>query len=358
MSSLPSVQALFSLAIQAANSYRGQCAPNPAVAAVIVADGEVIAVGAHKGCGKPHAEIEALGQAGERARGAVMLVTLEPCCHHGRTPPCTDAIIKAGIQSVFYAYQDPNPIVAGQGVRQLREAGVMCEYVPVPEVDAMYRAYVHWIHTKTPYIKAKLACSFDGKVAHADGVPAQISGDVANNKTADDRAVADAIITSVTTIVADNPRLSSRRFGSTLKRPVWVLDTNLHLPLDARLWETASSLTLCHADAVSPSSALQQRNAMFEVFALDEHGRLPWQALLERMGERGLHEVWVEAGPTIVESLHASGCLNELIVSMSPCVLGADATPGFTQVTDFTANAASVHWETYAETARCVIRYD
>lgn len=355
---LPSMQAVFSLAIQAANTYRGQCAPNPAVGAVIVAEGEVIAVGAHRGCGKPHAEIEALRVAGERARGAVMLVTLEPCCHHGRTPPCTDAIIKAGIQVVYYAYQDPSPIVAGRGAQALREAGVLCEHVPVPEVDAVYRAYAHWVHTKTPYMKAKLACSFDGKVAYAGGKPAAISGDVAAFQTAVDRAYADAILTSIKTVKADNPRLSSRKMGAVLKRSVWVLDTQLSMPLDAHLWETANVLTLCHAEGMSPSHALQDKRPSLEVFSGDEGGRIPWGELLARMGEKGLHEVWVEAGPTVVESLYRSGYLNELIVSMSPCVLGADAMTGFAQVTDFTEKARSVEWQVFGETARCVMTYD
>ncbi len=344
---------------RASEVYRGRCAPNPAVGAILLKEGQMVSEGVHRGCGNPHAEVEAICAAGDKTQGATLCVTLEPCCHHGRTPPCTDAIIEAGIKEVFYAYTDPNPLVAGKGAAILESAGIPCQKVDVPEVTAMYRAYAHWVKTGRPYLRAKLACSLDGKIAHAGGKPAAISGEQAARKTAIDRLHADAILTSINTVLADDPQLNVRQEGKITPKPVWVLDSKLRFPKSARLWHTASQLVLCHSHTLYKDalSAFSKTAAQLQAIAEDESGRLSWEALLLDMGSQGLHEVWVEAGPTLVESLLASGYLNELIVSVSPCVLGPDAMPGFQAVGDLMKGSSSVEWQPLGETARCTILY-
>ena len=149
---------------------------------MIVKDDKIVGQGYHHGPGLPHAEVEAIRQAGEQARGATLYVTLEPCCHHGKTPPCTELIIKTGIKQVYYGYRDPNPIVSGKGEQQLRAAGINCEFVEVAEINEFYRSYHHWHQTKLPWLTAKLALSLDGVYATSDHKPIQLTGEQAFEK--------------------------------------------------------------------------------------------------------------------------------------------------------------------------------
>src|SRR3990167_2136538 len=163
-------------ALSLAESQRGFCAPNPSVGALVVKEGELIAEGVHRGPMKPHAEVEAIHHAGNQAEGASLYVTLEPCCHWGRTPPCTDLIVKSRIKAVYYAFQDPNPKVAGQGAKQLQAAGIECHSVELPEVTDFYRSYHYWIREGRPWVTAKLAISLDGKIAGPHGEPVSLTG--------------------------------------------------------------------------------------------------------------------------------------------------------------------------------------
>ncbi len=159
-----------------AEQRRGFCAPNPAVGAVVVKNEKIIGSGAHQQCGEPHAEVLALQAAGEAARGATLYVSLEPCCHWGRTPPCSELIIQSGISAVYYAYRDPNPAVAGQGAEKLRAAGIDCHYVAMPEADDFYASYYYWTEHHRPRVTAKIALSLDSKIAGVNGQPLTITG--------------------------------------------------------------------------------------------------------------------------------------------------------------------------------------
>src|SRR3989344_2995168 len=158
-------------ALKLAEKRRGFCSPNPAVGAVVVKDGKIIGEGWHEKAGAPHAEVMALASAGSSAAGGILYVTLEPCSHTGRTPPCTDLIIKTGIKAVYYGFKDSNLTVSGQGEFYLKSAGIACEQIELPEINAFYRSYAHWLKTKKPWVTAKIALSLDEKIASVDGKP-------------------------------------------------------------------------------------------------------------------------------------------------------------------------------------------
>lgn len=293
----------------AADARRGHCAPNPAVGAVVVSvDGEHIATGCHWACGHAHAEVDALQKAGAAAKGAVLYVTLEPCNHTGKTPPCTRAIKKAGISQVFYGYSDPNPQVAGSGAQALREAGIACELLENVELNGFYRSYTYWLATGKPRLIAKLAQSKDGFVAHADGRPAAISGVEAAAYTAEGRRRADAVLTTVQTVIADNPRLNCRLPDRVESRPVYVLDSRLRFPADAQLLQTAKEVVLLHASESATHDKLRC------VAVAGEEGALDWCSIADALGKEGLHEVWVETGPRAFQSLLQSGEFAEAII--------------------------------------------
>src|SRR3990167_3956342 len=197
-------------ALSLAQSQRGCCAPNPAVGAVIVKEGQVISTGTHLGSGHPHAEIEALKSLGDQAKGATLIVTLEPCCHFGKTPPCTDQIIKSGIGEVYFVLLDPNPVVAGKGVTALKKAGIRCELIDLPEIRAFYESYIYWINNHRPWVTAKMALSLDGKIAGPDRVSVNITGKALQQLTHQYRQKSDALLTTINTIIHDNPQLNVR----------------------------------------------------------------------------------------------------------------------------------------------------
>ncbi|MES2614668.1 MAG: bifunctional diaminohydroxyphosphoribosylaminopyrimidine deaminase/5-amino-6-(5-phosphoribosylamino)uracil reductase RibD, partial [Bdellovibrionota bacterium] len=225
--------------LQLAESRRGFCAPNPSVGAVVVKNGKIIAEGFHWERGKPHAEIEALNKIGDEAKGSHLYVSLEPCCHYGKTPPCTKAIIERGIAKVVYGFQDPNPIVCGKGEAQLRAAGVECQFHPTQSISHFYRSYSYWHKTKKPWVTLKIALSFDGKVSGPQGDPVQITGLECQKFTHENRKKSDAILTSAKTIICDNPQLNARIDNEINAKKVYILDRNLSLPLNAKIFKTA-----------------------------------------------------------------------------------------------------------------------
>ena len=215
---------LHAASLIAAQSYKGFTDPNPAVGAVVVKNGEVVSVGAHQQAGLPHAEVMALRDISD-ASDAVLYVTLEPCCHHGKTPPCTDLIIAKNIKQVYFAYLDPNPEVAGNGCAQLLRAGVACEQLPIPEVDLFYREYAHWVKKQRPWVTAKIAVTADGFIAAAGGAPLAITGDQAQQYTHLRRKHSSALMTSAQTIINDDPAFNVRLGGEYIKKPCWCRQT-------------------------------------------------------------------------------------------------------------------------------------
>lgn len=326
----------------------GMTCPNPAVGAVLVRDGEVVGAGHHWGAGFPHAEVGAIERAGERARGATLYVTLEPCCHFGRTPPCTALIRETGIARVVYGYRDPNPKVSGGGEAELRGAGIRCECLPVPEIEAFYESYRHWTLKGLPWVTAKLALSLDGRIAGRGGQPLRLTGDEAALRTHLARKKSDAILTTARTVLADDPRLDARLGDTALPKPVFVLDRRAEFPLNAKLWSTSKNLVLFHG-AEAPAervAALAARGAeMVALPTIVENGDrgLSLQGAIEQVGRRGYHSLWVEAGGKLFQGLLRERRLNHARIYVAPRIVG-EGTPAFSASDTQLSTALSVRW--------------
>jgi diaminohydroxyphosphoribosylaminopyrimidine deaminase/5-amino-6-(5-phosphoribosylamino)uracil reductase len=296
--------------------------PNPRVGCVLVREDQVIGEGWHVRAGSDHAEIAALKTA-ENARGATAYVSLEPCSHHGRTPPCADALIKAGISRVVAAMQDPNPLVAGQGLAKLREAGIetLCG---VLEEDArrLNRGFIQRMTTGRPFVRSKLAMSLDGRTALASGESKWITSSAARQDVHRLRAESSAILTGIGTILADDPALTAR-IGEEVLQPVRiVLDTRLRMPANAQLAKLPGrSLILTCSD--DPSKIADLRKAGFEIHRIREkNDRIDLNDVLAFLAGQHINELLVEAGPELNGAFLAENLVDEWIVYMAPCVLG------------------------------------
>lgn len=301
--------------------------PNPRVGCVI-ADGEqVLGEGWHQRAGEPHAEVFALRAAGERARGATAYVTLEPCAHHGRTPPCADALLAAGIGRVVIAAQDPFPQVAGRGAERLRTAGV------VVDIGLMHDAarelnigFFSRIERARPWLRVKLAMSLDGRTALANGESKWITGEAARADVQRWRARSSAILSGSGTVCADDPRLTVRLpEGEASTPPLRVLlDRQLRIPAQQHVLDGSVPTLLLHA----PSAVPDQRHRHVECVPVPEQGdALDLHAVLALLAERGCNEVHVEAGPTLCGALFAAGLVDELLLYVAPLLLGDQAQP-------------------------------
>ena len=302
--------------------------PNPRVGCLIVANGDVVGEGWHARTGGPHAEIAALEQSGARARGATAYVTLEPCCHQGRTPPCTEALIRAGIVRVVFAAHDPNPRVAGGGERQLRAAGIAVEGgVLETESRTLNVGFVSRMERQRPWVRTKLAVSLDGRMALASGASRWISSEPSRHDAHAWRARSSAILTGVGTVMADDPLLTVRRadLGEVIQPALVVLDSQLRTPPGARLLAQAGrTRVFCAVDHADRRRALEAAGAAVQVVPPDD-GRPDIVAVLGRLAELEMNEVLVEAGPKLNGALLAAGLLDELVVYLAPHVLGASA---------------------------------
>lgn len=301
--------------------------PNPRVGCVIVRDGEVVGEGWHERAGEAHAEVHALAAAGDRARGATAYVTLEPCCHHGRTPPCTDALIAAGVVRVIYGAGDPNPRVDGGGERLLREAGIDVEGgVLAAESAALNVGFMTRMRSGRPWVRSKLAVSLDGRTALADGRSRWITGPAARRDVQRWRARSSAIVTGVGTVLADDPLLTVREPADTARQPLRViLDPGLRTPPGARLLtEGGQVLVVAARDDGGRRQALESAGARVEVLT-GGGPRIDLPALLNFLAGLGTNEVLVEAGEELNGALLAGRHIDELIVYQAPHVLGSTA---------------------------------
>jgi len=301
--------------------------PNPRVGCVIVAGATVVGEGWHVQAGGPHAETEALARAGNSARGATAYVTLEPCCHTGRTPPCTAALIAAGIGRVVYGAGDPNPRVDGGGQRALSAAGIEVQGgLLAAGSERLNAGYILRMRRGWPLVRTKIAASLDGRTALADGQSQWLTGEAARHDVQRWRARSAAIMTGIGTVLADDPALNVRKAGQPLPRqPLRViLDSRYRTPPAAQILAGPGEVLVIGAGADVRRSALEAAGARVEVVPLDT-GRVDVAAALRRLGELEINEVWVEAGPTLNGALLAAGLIDELVVYMAPSVLGADA---------------------------------
>lgn len=305
--------------------------PNPRVGCVLAQGEEVVGEGWHVAAGEPHAEVLALGAAGAGARGATAYVSLEPCCHHGRTPPCTDALVEAGVARVVGALRDPDPRVAGQGFAALEAAGVAVERLDAAgaQARALNIGYVKRMTTGRPWIRVKLALSMDGRTALASGDSRWITGAAARTDVHRWRARSSCILTGWATLAADDPSLDVRLGPEELgiDRPVRqpavaVVDTALRTSPEARVFDVHPGVLLLTAQpGARGAEALRRRGA--EIVGLPAGGGgVDPGPLFAELGRRGMNEVHVEAGPTLCGALLASGYVDELLLYMAPHILG------------------------------------
>jgi diaminohydroxyphosphoribosylaminopyrimidine deaminase/5-amino-6-(5-phosphoribosylamino)uracil reductase len=313
-----------------AEKRQGFCAPNPAVACVIVKNNTIVGEGYHLQAGADHAEVMALKACKEQANGADVYVSLEPCCHHGRTPPCTQALIKAGVARVFFAYQDPNPQVAGQGVVQLRDAGIVCEQVSMPMFNRFYRAYDHWQQTGRPWVMVKLAMSLDGKIAAKDGTPLALTGPALAKLTHRYRYHSDAVLTSLRTIEADDPQLNARIDDGVFAKPLMILDRRCALSEHAQVLQTAASIVVFHGEQAPAKDRARLEGLGVRLCCVSRAstGGLCLSSIISKIGALGYHQLWIEAGGQLCSSLLARHAADQFLLYLTPKLLG-EGRPAF-----------------------------
>ncbi len=296
--------------------------PNPRVGCVLVKNGAILGEGWHQKAGESHAEIHALRAAGDAAGGATAYVTLEPCSHHGRTPPCAEALISAGVSRVVAAMQDPNPQVAGRGLSMLSEAGIVAE-CGLLEVEAreLNIGFVSRMTRGRPWLRMKMAASLDGKTALENGVSQWITGPAARQDGHRWRARACAILSGIGTVRDDDPQLNVRGVEIVRQPLKVVVDSRLELPLRARLLHGGGVLVATASEASEKAAALRQQGA--EILRLpNADGRVDLPALLQELGRRGINELHVEGGFRLNGALLEAGLVDELLLYLAPCFIG------------------------------------
>jgi diaminohydroxyphosphoribosylaminopyrimidine deaminase/5-amino-6-(5-phosphoribosylamino)uracil reductase len=328
--------------------------PNPRVGCVVVRNGEIVGEGWHCRAGDHHAEVHALHQAGDRARGADVYVTLEPCCHHGRTPPCADALIAAGVARVVTAMEDPNPRVAGKGLAQLMRSDIRVETgVLQNEAERLNPGFIQRMRRGMPWVRSKMAMSLDGRTALANGESQWITGAAARRDVHFWRARSSAVLTGIGTVLADDPAMTVRLEAPLLaqqgcgtemiRQPLRVvLDSNLRMPATAQILKQpgCTRVFAAAAEDQAASAALTAAGASVEYVPLMSSGfGLDLRAVLQRLALEGANELWVEAGPTLSGALLQAGLVDELIIYMAPLLMGDGARglfqlPAFAQLTD------------------------
>jgi diaminohydroxyphosphoribosylaminopyrimidine deaminase/5-amino-6-(5-phosphoribosylamino)uracil reductase len=327
------LKSLMQRALMLASRAEGDTSPNPMVGAIVLQGEHVVGEGWHRRAGGPHAEVHALKAAGEEARGGTMLVTLEPCCHHGRTPPCTDAIIKAGIRKVYYASTDTNPQVKGEGHRLLEEAGIevhrgLCE----AEARHLNRAFFHFITQKLPYVTAKYAMSLDGCIASASGTSQWITQPEARALGHKLRDISDAIMVGTSTVLRDNPSLTARLPEGQGRHPIRVvLDAMGRIPLDANLFQISLPGTTWVVTGPDIADAYRDTLLSSEVEViqtdLNKEGRIALRPLLEKLAARNIMTMMVEGGPTLLGSFFDEDLIQEVWAFVGAKLIGGEAAP-------------------------------
>ena len=319
-------------AIELAKGGLGWTSPNPLVGAVIVKDGRIIGEGYHERCGKLHAERNAIASLTESASGAPLYVTLEPCCHYGKTPPCTEAILEQKIARVVIGSRDPNPLVAGKGAAILRAAGVRVEtHVLKEECDQLNPVFFHFIRRKAPYVVMKYAMTADGKIAARTGDSKWITGESARKKVQELRHQYMGIMAGIGTVLADDPMLNVRIPG--LKSPVRIIcDSGLRIPMDSQIVKTAKEYRTIVAYAGEYSGegcketeekAEQLHAAGVETVSVpDADGRVDLRKLMEYLGKQGIDSVLLEGGGTLNDAALSAGIVNEICAFIAPKIFG------------------------------------
>ena len=311
-------------AVELAKLGIGKVNPNPLVGAVIVKEGRIIGEGYHAKYGELHAERHAFSRLTEEAEGAEMYVTLEPCCHYGKQPPCTQAIIEHGIKKVFVGSDDPNALVAGKGVQALREAGVeVVTQVMKEECDALNPVFFHFITTKTPYVLMKYAMTMDGKIACDTGKSQWITGEEARSHVQETRDALMGIMVGIQTIISDNPRLTCRIPGG--RNPIRIIcDSHLRIPMEAEVVQTAKKMKTVVATVSSEQEKISALGeAGVKVLITDSaDGKVDLQDLMQKLGQEKIDSMLLEGGGTLNQSALQSGIVNHIQIYLAPKIFG------------------------------------
>lgn len=320
------------MAIDLACQARGRTSPNPMVGAVLVSDGIVIGTGYHKKAGAPHAEAVALNQAEENAKGSTLYVNLEPCSHYGRTPPCVEAIIKAGVRKVVAAIADPNPLVSGQGFKRLSEAGVMVKTgVMAEKAYRLNEIFIKYVLTQQPFVLMKTAMTLDGKIATREGFSRWITGEKARHSVHCLRDQVDAIVVGIDTILKDDPSLTTRLGGREESDAVRVVvDSKARLPLDAKVVSLESRVptVLATTDLAPPDRLKTLEQHGIDILKLPgERGRVSIGALIEALGKREITSLILEGGGELNYSFLEQGYIDKIYFFVAPLLCGGVNAP-------------------------------
>ncbi|KTD20506.1 bifunctional diaminohydroxyphosphoribosylaminopyrimidine deaminase/5-amino-6-(5-phosphoribosylamino)uracil reductase RibD [Legionella israelensis] len=329
-------------ALEQAKLGRGLCAPNPSVGAVAVQNGTIIAQAWHRGAGHPHAEQVLMEQFPAGTPDISMYVTLEPCNHWGKTPPCTDAIIRHGIKEVIYGCHDPNPLVARNNTpKTLNDNGVNCTFFSLPEINRFYQSYKYWIKTGKPWVTVKMAQSLDGKIAGIRGERVMLSNSLCHKFTHELRSQADIILTSAQTINRDDPQLNVRLNGQITSKPLAILDRDLSLNPQARALKCAKHCHIFYSrDSISPQESPGRNYYPTSI----NNDYLDLEDVILQLGGMGYHDVFVEAGGKIFSSLHKSGLVNRTYIYIVPITLQKEATSAY-QLDHVFGLAHQISWQ-------------
>lgn len=320
------------LALQFAEAVKQQTSPNPPVGAVIVKNGTIVGLGAHLKPGEAHAEVHALQMAGKRANGATLYVTLEPCCHVGKTPPCTEQIIKSGIKRVVIATKDHHEMVSGGGIEKLKKARIAVEVgVLQEEAERLYEPFFHYVTNKRPFVTVKAAVSLDGKTATKKRDSKWITNESARKDAHQYRHEHDAILVGVNTVINDNPRLTTRLSGGKNPHRI-ILDTTLRTPLDANVVSGAEAetwiITNCHV--TEEQKIPYEQFPHVHIYPLDSPTiHLP--EVMSFLYEKGIMSLYVEGGATIHSSFLKARLIDRLIIYIAPSIIGGKEAPNMFQ---------------------------
>jgi diaminohydroxyphosphoribosylaminopyrimidine deaminase/5-amino-6-(5-phosphoribosylamino)uracil reductase len=316
------------MACRLARKAAGRTSPNPMVGAVLVRGGKIIATGFHKIAGADHAEIVALERAGAKAKGSTLYINLEPCSHYGRTPPCSRALIRAGIKEVVAGIKDPNPLVGGKGFRKLKRAGIKVRVgLLEQECRTLNEAFIKYITRRLPFVTLKLAASLDGKIATVTGDARWISSEDSRRMVHELRNEVDAVVTGVSTVLADDPLLTCRIPHG---RNPWrvILDSDLRIPLSAKLLRQPDSersiIVTSERSSHQKARAIESLGAQVWRIKKLRQGRLPWTAILRRLAAKGVLSVMIEGGATTSAWALRERAVDKILFFYAPMILGGD----------------------------------
>jgi len=318
-------------AINLAKKGLGKTHPNPCVGSVLVANEKIIGQGFHIKAGCDHAEIFALKEAGSKSKNSTLYITLEPCSHEGRTPPCVDSIIKAGVARVVIGSKDPNPMVNGEGIKQLRAAGINVEVNFMQEqCEKLNPGFYKRMLERRPYVRSKIACSFDGKTSLNNRESKWISSEASRNDVQKWRQISAAVLTGVSTINADDPQLNVRQSGIDTQPIRIILDTHLSVNINAKILNQSNIIIFHHDDPRGIKNLLEDKKIKL-IRTKIKNGLIDLKVLLEQLGDMEINDILVESGPTLNGELLKAQLIDELIIYQAPILLAGDANSLFNQ---------------------------